>query len=401
MKKQILLSASLFHAMTDAASVITPMVFPILYSRQFLITRYSQIGFLSNVGLLLTFVVQFFVVHLSFRHEYRWLMIGSGLGICVSTALIPFSGTFGGLLALFLLLRVFGSFYHPIIIAWVSKSRSGSGRELDDAMGVQSGSGNAGVFLAFVSVGFLAQRWNWKVPFYVWAALSLCLGILGMRTIRGISSMSGRPPRLDARSWIHSLAGIAKYVPGFFLGGMGWSVTVYFAPSLLNHKFGIPMGQTGLYLALWIGLGTITGYGYGVWSRRFGRKRVFLFSLAGAALSLFVIGFASHRTLAIAGLLAFGGFLLMTYPSLHTFVGSTVPPAGQTQAFSWVSNVQLVSGAVVTLAAGFLSDSLGIHFPFILSGILTLAIFLYYLPRSGEYFGGGAGGPADVGPDGL
>jgi len=400
-KKKILLSACLFHVMTDAASVITPMVFPILYSRQFLITRYSQIGLLSNVGLLITFAVQFFVVHLSFRHEYRWLMLGSGLGICVTMALIPFSGTFGALLAVFLLLRIFGSFYHPIIIAWVSKSQSGSGRELDDAMGIQSGSGNAGVFLAFVTVGYLAQRWNWKVPLFAWAGLSLFFGLLGIRAIRGISSMSEDRPRLDAASWIRSLAGIARYIPGFFLGGMGWTVTVYYAPSLLNHKFHIPMGQTGLYLALWIGLGTVTGYGYGVWSRRFGRKSVFLMSLGGATVSLFVIGFAPHKALAVAGLLAFGGFLLMTYPSLHTFVGSTVPPAGQTQAFSWVSNIQLVSGALVTLVSGFLSDSLGIHFPFILTGILTLAIFLFYLPRGSEFFGGGVKVPADVGPDGL
>ncbi|MCK7489876.1 MAG: hypothetical protein MZU79_06330 [Anaerotruncus sp.] len=33
MKKKILLSASLFHALTDAASVITPMVFPLLLTQ--------------------------------------------------------------------------------------------------------------------------------------------------------------------------------------------------------------------------------------------------------------------------------------------------------------------------------------------------------------------------------
>jgi len=74
MKKQILLSASLFHALTDAASVITPMVFPLLLSQGFLITSYAQIGVLSNLGLLVSFLVQFLVVRVSFRSEYRTLI---------------------------------------------------------------------------------------------------------------------------------------------------------------------------------------------------------------------------------------------------------------------------------------------------------------------------------------
>ncbi len=148
------------------------------------------------------------------------------------------------------------------------------------------------------------------------------------------------------------------------------------------------MGRTGLFLALWIGLGTITGYGYGIWSRRFGRKLVFLTSLGGGTVSLFLIGFARHQALAVIGLVSFGGFLLMTYPSLHTFVGSTVPEKGQTQAFSWISNIQLLSGAFISLGAGLLSDAVGIQFPFILTGVLTLAIFLFYLPRGPEFFGG-------------
>lgn len=401
MKKKILLSASLFHALTDAASVITPMIFPILYNQQFLITRYSQIGLLSNFGLLMTLAVQFLVVHLSFRHEYRLLMLASGLGICASMALIPLAHTFGALIAFFMLLRIFTSFYHPIIIAWISKTRSGLGQELDEAMGIQSGSGNAGVMLAFLTVGFLAQRWNWKTPLIAWSLFGLFLGALGLLALRGVSSRDEERPSLNTSSWIRSLAGIKNYIPGIFFGGMGWSVTVYYAPSLLNHKFHIPMGQTGLYLALWIGLGTITGYGYGIWSRRFGRKAVFLTSLVGAVVSLFVIGFAPHKALAVAGLLAFGGFLLMTYPSLHTFVGSTVLPEGQTQAFSWVSNIQLISGALISLVSGFLSDALGIHFPFILTGILTLAALLFYIPRGPEFFGAKAEGPRETVLDGF
>jgi MFS family permease len=396
MKKKILLSASLFHALTDAASVITPMVFPLLLAQGFLIANYSQIGILSNLGLLTSLAIQFLVVRISYRSEYRTLMILSGLGLCASLAVIPFARSFVTLLLFFLVLRVFSSFYHPIVIAWISKSRAGSGRELDDAMGIQSGSGNLGVGLAYLTVGFLAQGWGWKTPLYVWAVLGLILAGLGSWALRGVSSRSDERPSLRPADWWRSLRAIKRFVPGFFFGGAGWSVAVYYAPSLLNHKHGIPMGQTGLFLALWIGLGTVTGYGYGVWSRRFGRKPVFLASLAGAAVSLFVLGFAPTKGLAVAGLLGFGGFLLMTYPSLHTFVGSTVPPSGQTMAFSWVSNVQLLSGAVVTLVAGVLSDLIGIAFPFIFTGVLTLAILAFYAPRGPEFFGGKEGAPAEA-----
>ncbi len=395
MKKQILLSASLFHALTDAASIITPMVFPILLSQNFLIANYSQIGVLSNLGLLTSFVVQFLVVRISFWSEYRTLMVLSGLGLCASMAVTPLARNYGMLLVFFLLMRVFASFYHPIVIAWVSKSRSGSGRELDDAMGIQSGSGNLGVGLAYLTVGFLAQRWGWKTPLFVWAVFGLVLAGLGSWALRGISSRSEERPSLRPADWRHSLRSIKRFVPGFFLGGAGWSVAVYYAPSLLHNKYGIPMGQTGLFLALWIGLGTITGYGYGVWSRRFGRKPVFLASLGGAAAALFLLGFAPTKGLAVAGLLAFGGFLLMTYPSLHTFVGSTVPASGQTMAFSWVSNIQLISGAIVSLVSGVFSDVIGIRFPFVLTGVLALAVFLFYAPRSAEFFGPAKGAPVE------
>lgn len=386
MKKRILLSASLFHALTDAATIVTPTIFPILYSQAFLIKKYSQIGLLSNLGLITTILVQFWVVVLSFRYEYRFLMLASGLGICLANLLIPLSPSFTVLMLLFILLRAFTSFYHPVVIAWISRSRSGLGRELDDAMGIQSGSGNLGVLLAFVTTGFLAQHFGWKTPLYIWAVAGLAITATGVAVINRVSSQQPGKPDLSVSNWLQVLKKVSHLLPGFFFGGMGWSVTIYYAPSLLHNNFNIPMGQTGVYLALWIGLGTITGYLYGFWSRKFGRKKVFLTSLAGATVCLLVIGFSLSRSLSVLALLIFGGFLLMTYPSLHTFVGSTVRQEDQTQAFSWISNIQMVSGAVISLISGFLSDLLNIRFPFILAGVLSLAVFIFYLPKDDRYF---------------
>ncbi len=71
-----------------------------------------------------------------------------------------------------------------------------------------------------------------------------------------------------------------------------------------------------------------------------------------------------------------------------------MPASGQTMAFSWVSNIQLVSGALVSLVSGVFSDVIGIQFPFVFTGVLALAVFLFYAPRGQEFFGpvdGGAG----------
>ena len=376
MKNRILLSASLFHALNDATTVVVPMVFPLLYGRGSLITSYSQIGLLSNLGLLTTLLVQFLVVKLSCHIEYKTLLLWSFVGIGISLACLPLASSFLTLLAFFLFMRVVTSVYHPVMIAWISKSQPAHG--LDQAMGIQSGSGNIGVLLAFLSVGYLAQKWDWKMPLLAWSVFGLAIGAAGALVIKGVSSRNEIRPSLHFHSWMRVLRRIRHLIPGFIFGGMGWSVTIYYAPSLLNHQFAVPIGQTGLYLSLWIALGTVSGYGYGFLSRRFGRRTVFLTSIGVAALSLAAIGLAPGRTIAVIGLLVFGVFLLMTYPSLHTFTGSSVPHADQTQAFSWVSNIQILSGAVVTLLAGLLSDRFGIRAPFLLSAVLAAACFLFY-----------------------
>jgi MFS family permease len=382
MKNRILLSASVFHALNDATTVVVPMIFPLLYGRTALITSYSQIGLLSNLGLLTTLLVQFVVVKISFHTEYKTLLLWSFLGICVSLACVPLASSFLSLLAFFLFMRVVTSVYHPVVIAWISKSQPAQG--LDQAMGIQSGSGNIGVLLAFLSVGYLAQKWDWKMPLLAWSVFGLALGTLGTLVLKGVSSKSDIRPSLHVHSWLKVLSRVRHLIPGFIFGGMGWSVTIYYAPSLLNHQFGVPIGQTGLYLSLWIALGTVSGYGYGSLSRRFGRRAVFLMSIGVAALSLAAIGLAPGRTMAVLGLLVFGVFLLMTYPSLHTFVGSSIPHADQTQAFSWVSNIQILSGAVVALLAGLLSDRFGIRAPFLLAALLAAACFFFYALSGSE-----------------
>ncbi|MBM3296854.1 MAG: MFS transporter, partial [Candidatus Aminicenantes bacterium] len=88
MKRRILLSASLFHALNDAAAVVVPMTLPLLYNQRFLVTKYAQIGLLSNLGLLTTLVFQALIAHWADRFEYKRLLVASCLGMVASLALI-------------------------------------------------------------------------------------------------------------------------------------------------------------------------------------------------------------------------------------------------------------------------------------------------------------------------
>ncbi len=377
MKNKVLFSASLFHALNDAATVTVPMIFPLLYTQQFIIKKYFHIGILSNLGLLATFLFQIIVANISGKVEHKLMLFFSYIGICVTLSLITLSSTFASLLFIYLIMRAFTSFYHSVGVAWVSKTHPSQG--IDFAMGIQSGSGNLGVFFAFISSGYLAQSFNWKVPLFVWAGMALFLGSISFLVVRKTSTRGDEVHKPDFSSWMETLKSIKIYIPGFVFGGACWGTTVFYAPSLLNHRFQIPLGQTGLYLALWIGIGTVMTYFFGFLSRHLGRWKISVSAFIGATFFLFILGMAPVKELALVSLFFFGAFLFLVYPSFQSFVGDEVLPKNQTQAFSLAANVQMVTGAIVVLASGFLSDRFGINSPFLLIGVLGAVVSVFYL----------------------
>lgn len=382
MKKRILLSASLFHGLNDAATVTVPMIFPILFSQKLLISRYSHIGILSNLGLLITLLFQILIAGAAHKHEYKLMLLVSIGGLSLTLALLPFSGSFGILVFFYLFLRLFASFYHSVGVATVS--RAYTGHDLDSAMGIQNGSGNLGVFLAFISSGWLAQRFGWRVPLFAWSGGILILGAASYLAAAKTTTLIPDAPAPDHHSWKESILSIRRYIPGFIFGGACWGTTVYFAPSLLHHKFEVSMGMTGVFLAIWIGIGIITNYGFGFLCRKLGRNTLTLAGISGAALFLLLLGISPSRSLAVVSLFFFGGSLFFTYPAFQTMVSASVSGRHQTHAFSLVANIQMLTGATVNLIAGFLSDSLGIHTPFIFLSVLGLAVMVYFVTRGFE-----------------
>jgi FSR family fosmidomycin resistance protein-like MFS transporter len=379
MSKRILFSASIFHGLNDAATVTVPMIFPLLYSQQFIITKYAHIGILSNLGLMMTLVCQLVIAHYAHKYEYRHMLLLSLAGISSSLVLITFSMSFVTLLLFYLVMRVFTSFYHSVGVATVSMSHPD--KALDFAMGVQSGSGNIGLFTAFVATGFVAQSFGWQTPLLGLAVFLSVLGAISFLAVRKPLTMNPDVQAPDSFSWKQAINETSGYFPGFFFGGACWGTTVFCAPCLFHHKFHVSLGKTGLYLALWIALGAVMPYLLGYMSKKFGRQKIILFSFLGSTGFLGLLGLTPVRELAVVSLILYGAFLFMIYPALQSVVGSKVSTRIQTQAFSIVANVQMLAGAVVSLIAGFLSDALGINSPFIFVAILGVFTTAYFINR--------------------
>jgi MFS family permease len=380
MHRRILFSASVFHGLNDAAGVIVPLTFPLLYSQQVILSRYADIGILSNLGLLVTLVFQVVIAQTSERYEFRTLLLGSVAGLAATLFLISTASTFLALLGFYGLFRMFASFYHPLGIAWVSRTHPD--RNIDKAMGIQGGSGDLGVFIAYLFTGFLLQKSQWTTPLVAWGIVCLVFGAVSYFAVRKVSTRTQTfsPPRFG--HWLETLAMIKVFIPGIIFEGAGWAITVYYAPSLFNHKFGLPLGRTGLCLALWIGIGTLVTYFFGALSRKVGRMTLTLLGCSGSALALLLLGFAAGPGVAVPGIVLLGACLFILYPAFQSFVGNTVPASRQALAFSLVANIQVLSGAVVVLGAGFLADRFGLSSTFLMMGSLGLAVGVFYAARA-------------------
>lgn len=379
LKRKILASASIFHAINDAATVCVPMIFPLLYSRQIIISSYSHIGILANLGLLTTFLFQIILVNNAHKIKYQYFLFLSIIGISSFLYLLTLSQTFIMLLLLYLFLRTFMSFYHPLGIAMVSRTHPD--KKLDFAMGIQNGSGNLGVFLAFISVGYMSQEFGWKAPLYLWSMIGIFFGLICFLLVRNTPAELKDTHRSDLAAWLSTLKLLKNLVPGFIFGGACWGTTVYYAPSLLNHKLRVPLGKTGVYLALWIVLGTLMPYTFGFLARKLGRWNIALAGIAGATIFVFVFGITQNPGIATAALLFFGAFLFLVFPAFQSMVGARIPARRQNIAFSLAANIQMLSGAVVNLLAGLISDHYGINYPFLFLAVMGIIILANYIMR--------------------
>ncbi len=376
-KRRVLATASLYHVFNDASVVTLPTLFPILHTEGTLIKRYSDIGTIILIGLTVAIVLQPLIGHSAKGRHFRRLLALGALIAGTSLLLMTRANSFTTLILFFIGLRIGTSIYHPVGTSWISSTFSGC--SLDRAMGIQSAFGNIGVFVSFTTTGILAQHFGWRVPLFLWGSLNFAAVAGGLILSRGtITRPAGRCEE-KAVSWRKTFRSITVFIPMILLGGIAWGITLNYAPSLLNHRFGITISQTGIVLGSWIASGAVVTIFYGRISRLLGRMRTLAIAYAIITITTFALGAGSSIPLVVAAFIMFGTAMFITFPAVLSFIGSTVEPENRTAAFSLVSNLMIIGNVVFAFASGLLSDRFGIQIPFLLLGFIALSVFCYLL----------------------
>ena len=105
-KRRILTTVSLHHACNDGSVVALPAIFPILYTKTLLIRRYSDIGTIIMVGLVVAFLFQLLIGHHARTRHYRRFLALDALIVGASLLLLTFSRSHLTLVLFFIGVRI-------------------------------------------------------------------------------------------------------------------------------------------------------------------------------------------------------------------------------------------------------------------------------------------------------
>lgn len=359
-----IVALSVSHFIHDAYSSFLAPLLPLLIEK--LSLTLTQAGFLSTV-MQLPALLNPYLGTLADRFSVRYFIILAPGLTAVSMSLIGLAPSYGVLLVLLLIAGISVAIFHvpaPVMVARLSGTKKGrgmsffmTGGELARTLGPLAAVGAVSLwglegFYPIMLVGVLASLWLF----------------LRFRDIP-IQTDSGRTTSV-ARTWRemrHILRPLSAIL--VFRGFMHASITA-FLPTFINLETG-NLWLAGIALTVFEAAGVAGVLAAGSMSDRFGRRRILLFSLLGAPLSLFLFT-AIGGWFGFAALILVGFSLLSTTPVMLALVqehaGSS--PSAANGFFIMIS---FIARSAVVVLVGFIADQIGLRATYFLSALLGLA----------------------------
>ncbi|MFN2447341.1 MAG: MFS transporter [Vicinamibacterales bacterium] len=371
-----ILATASTHFIVDAYTNIYAPLLPLLIPRLGL--SLTMAGVLAMALQIATSVSQLGFGALADRWRPRVLLMAgpilsvvvmSGIGMAWSPLSLALVLVIGGL---------GGAAFHPpaaALVYRVSDHRKGL------AMSVHITGGSLGQSMApivFVpAIVALGLHWSWLVALPGLAALALTL-----RTMPPIA-----PIAHGDRQPFSALAPFARPLTILFLvvvlRTMTASAFSTFMPVTLTSQ-GMSVGQASLAVSTYLFFSSVGGFIGGPLSDRYGPKRVILWSLVLAVPFLGVAPFLTGWKL--AGIAAFGGFLLQSTLPVNVTYGQQIAPVSAATVSSLMMGFAWGTGALMAPLVGLIADRIGLSWALLaVSGApLVAAVLAAFLPHPGR-----------------
>jgi FSR family fosmidomycin resistance protein-like MFS transporter len=374
-KKRILSAISMYHALNDGAIVVIPLLIPIY--KELFDLNYTQIGFITGGGLLITLIGQLMIGRVSDDKNSGFLLLVGVVFISFSLFLLTLSWDFISLVLFIFIFRIAVSFYHPVGIGWVSRVFKKD--RLDWAMGTQSGFGDLGAFLAVLTTLYLVELNGLNFPLYIWSLIGIICLFAGLaltydKTNKYNANKKEKNIKQELKEAKQFLLKIKLLLPPFILSGVTWSITINYFPLLLTDRTDLDLSVIGLLVAVWLGIGTIVSFSYGKIYSLIGRKRsiilaYLLIGIVGLSLSYFTNIWIILIMMVLLGISTF-----ITYPALFSFVSNLMIENSEGKNFGYIFSIQLFGGVILLIISGILSDLWGIWVPFTILGLFSFMV---------------------------
>ena len=374
-KKRVLSAISIYHALNDGVIVVIPLLIPI-YKELFNLS-YTQIGLLTGGGLLVTLFGQLIIGRISEHTNSGFLLLVGVFFTSFTLVLITETWDFLSLIFFIFIFRFAVSFYHPVGIGWVSRIFKKD--RLDWAMGIQSGFGDLGAFLAVLTTLYLVELNGLNFPLYVWSLIAIICLFAGLiltydKNIKYNSYKKKKNLKQEFGEAKEFLSKIKILLPPYVLSGVAWSITMNYLPLLLRERTDLELPIIGLLVGVWLGVGVIISFFYGRIYLFIGRKKsiilaYFLISIVGLSLSIFTNIWIIFILMILLGISTF-----ITYPALFSFVSNLMAENSEGKNFSYIFSIQQIGGFLLLFISGVHSDLLGIWVPFTILGFFSIIV---------------------------
>jgi MFS family permease len=357
-----LIVASLSHIITDATFAFFPAIMPSMVAH--LSLTYADVGLFFTAIITVIVFLQPVAGLFSDKFDELVLLVLGIFIIFLSFVLLSFMKSFIEFVLFGLIYAAGYSIYHPISLALLSRICC-SRVEQTKNMGKVGMIGDIGTFTAFITTGFVAKYFGWKIPLFLWGGLAFSVGCINLTISRHQISLHTRAQIFSNSNFIREthrkkLPNVRRFMivissVCFFLGGISGAF-MNFTTLFLTDAMNLTYELSGVLFSVCI-LSCIMGtLSSGYADEYFGIKRTLIFALSVQSICMLLLYLQPIRSfLGICILLITSSFFIaITFPVVYSLVGFTT---SQIRGLFYGFSMSLIFGgdAIISYLVGQLT----------------------------------------------